>query len=237
MFDRFGHDNLARDFFVAKADRAIETEAEKPLLICGLDLAQTSDYSALAIIERSLVWADQATDRKVRTYLVRYLRRWRGQSYESVVADIVGIMGKLDPAPPLIVDGSGVGRPVVEMLRRARPHCRILPVSIVAGQTESENDAMGYRHVPKLFLVTTLEALIGATDPRRFFIAPSLELAPQLARELVNFTKKLTAAGNETYEAAKESIHDDLCIAVALACQWGERWGTHRGGLAISFGG
>lgn len=232
MFDRF-HDALANDFFRAQADHAIESEAEKPYLIGGLDLAQTSDYSALAIIERNIVWADQAAGRKVRTYLTRYLRRWRGVSYESLVQDIVTIMGKLDQAPPLIVDGSGVGRPVVEMLRRARPNARILPVTIVAGATETENDAMGYRHVPKLFLVTTLEALIGATDPRRFFIAPSLELAPQLARELANFTKKLTAAGNETYEAAKSSDHDDLPIAVALACQWGERWGIKRN-LAIS---
>jgi hypothetical protein len=31
---------------------------------------------------------------------------------------------------------------------------------------------------------------------------------------------KMTAAGNEQYEAWRESAHDDLVLAVALAC-WG----------------
>ncbi len=49
-----------------------------------------------------------------------------------------------------------------------------------------------------------------------------------LVRELENFRVKITAAANETFGAWREGQHDDLVIAVALACWLAEReprWG------------
>ena len=47
--------------------------------------------------------------------------------------------------------------------------------------------------------------------------------AAQLVEELQKFKIKITLAGNDTYEAWRESDHDDLVIATAMACWYGER--------------
>jgi hypothetical protein len=56
-------------------------------------------------------------------------------------------------------------------------------------------------------------------------IAEALQLAPVLRRELLNFKVKITiATGHDSYEAWREGDHDDLVLAVALACWCGERY-------------
>jgi hypothetical protein len=56
-------------------------------------------------------------------------------------------------------------------------------------------------------------------------IAEALQLAPVLRRELLNFKVKINiATGHDSYEAWREGDHDDLVLAVALACWCGERY-------------
>ena len=56
-------------------------------------------------------------------------------------------------------------------------------------------------------------------------IAEGLELAPVLKRELLNFKVKINiATGHDSYEAWREGDHDDLVLAVAMACWCGERY-------------
>lgn len=57
----------------------------------------------------------------------------------------------------------------------------------------------------------------------RLKIAKALPEAPALINELQNFKMKTTPAGNDTYEAWRESDHDDLVLASAIACWCGER--------------
>jgi hypothetical protein len=42
-------------------------------------------------------------------------------------------------------------------------------------------------------------------------------------RELQQFQVKITAAANETFGVWRDGQHDDLVLAVALACWWAER--------------
>jgi hypothetical protein len=51
-------------------------------------------------------------------------------------------------------------------------------------------------------------------------IAAALEHGPTLVNEFAEMRMKMTAAGNEQYEAWREGSHDDLVLAVALAW-WG----------------
>jgi hypothetical protein len=44
-----------------------------------------------------------------------------------------------------------------------------------------------------------------------------------LVTELRAFKVKITAAANETFESWRERDHDDLVLAVALACWLGQR--------------
>jgi hypothetical protein len=44
-----------------------------------------------------------------------------------------------------------------------------------------------------------------------------------LVKELENFKAKVTVAASDPYELWREGQHDDLVLAVALACWEGER--------------
>jgi hypothetical protein len=74
--------------------------------------------------------------------------------------------------------------------------------------------------VPKKLLVAVTQVLL---QNRRLEVAPTLELADTLAKELGLFRVKVTTAGNETFESWRERDHDDLVLAVALAAWAGER--------------
>jgi hypothetical protein len=44
-----------------------------------------------------------------------------------------------------------------------------------------------------------------------------------LVEELLNFRVKITANAHDTYEAWREGQHDDLVLALAMACWYAER--------------
>jgi hypothetical protein len=54
-------------------------------------------------------------------------------------------------------------------------------------------------------------------------VAPDLAEGETFVSELSNFKVKISAAGHDSYNAWRESIHDDLVLSVALAAWFGER--------------
>src|SRR5258708_19783274 len=93
--------------------------------LIGLDLGQSRDYSALAIVQR--VWNPVADGmgRLVSHYALRHLQRWPlHTSYPAVVADLAGLV-RTPPLswPVLVVDQTGVGQAVVDSL----PHAPLAP--------------------------------------------------------------------------------------------------------------
>jgi len=182
--------------------------------ISGLDLGQTQDFSALAVLERSDHYNDA-------TYQVRHLERFQlGTSYVEIVAQVTERFSQ----PPLklsnlVVDQTGVGRAVVDLLRDISPPPWYLkPITITGGHTVGEG-ADRSKHVPKKDLVGCLQILLQAG---RLKIAKSLPEAAILVKELENFRVKITVAANESFEAWRDGDHDDLVLAVALACWQGE---------------
>ena len=122
----------------------------------GLDLGQAADYTALAVVERS-PW-DGVTD---AIYSLRHLKRYPlGTAYTDIVPDVERLMNTppLRGAVTLVVDYSGVGRVLVDMLRRSSIESQIVPVTITGGQTVNEKED-GSRTVPKKDLVTSLQVL------------------------------------------------------------------------------
>ena len=117
----------------------------------------------------------------------------------------------------LVVDATGVGRPVVDLLRRADLGCAMYPVMITGGTAEHSEG--GYYHVPKRDLIVGLEVLL---ERKALRIAAELELAETLVKELTEMRVKVTPGGYEQYGAWRVGSHDDLVLAVALG-HWGAR--------------
>src|SRR5262245_13775385 len=195
--------------------------ARPPSYFAGLDLGQAQDYSALAVLERTLRPDPARAGRELAHYAVRELRRWPlGTSYTVICADVVKLYAE-EPltGSTLVVDRTGVGAGVVDFVSRAKPACSLRPVLITAGH-QVTRDGIGF-HVPKKELVSVLQVLL---QTRRLKVAASLSEAETLTKELATFRVKVTTAGNETFEAWRERDHDDLVLAVVSAA-WGAELG------------
>jgi hypothetical protein len=189
----------------------------------GLDLGQSADYTALAVVE------DTSTELHLR-----HLERYPLRTGYNVIADSVARLVR-DPLlsqkrrPELIVDETGVGKAVVDMFRERRLHFR--PVTITAGDVARESAikerGRSYR-VPKRDLVGALEVPFHNGTLK---VAGDLELWPTLRQELLTFRRKVSLqTGHDSYEHWRESDHDDLVLATALAV-----WSARAPGPTIIF--
>src|SRR6266852_2957448 len=132
----------------------------------GLDLGQSRNYSALAMVERAEVFPDEMDwvtyeRRRKRRYRVTFLERARlGTPYPDVVDRVREVMRApaLAGRCTLVMDATGVGAPVLDLLRRADLGCGIAPVILTGGERESR--AGGLWHVPKRDLITGLQVML-----------------------------------------------------------------------------
>jgi hypothetical protein len=185
----------------------------------GVDLGRVQDFTAIAVVERSVSKGEFSsalwTWRKATQFQLRHLERVPiGTPYPEVVKRVEGITrsSKLTGPIHLAVDNTGVGAPVVDLLRDARPNGILMPVTITGGNSESSNN--GAYCVPKRDLIIGLQVLLQRGGLQ---IAAGLRDGPALISELMGMQVKVSAAGNEQYGAWREGTHDDLVLAVALA--------------------
>jgi hypothetical protein len=182
--------------------------------VLGLDLGQSQDFSALAVLEDVDCWFAE-TGTWSRFYAIRHLRRWPLRTkYPTVVADVAELLrGPQLVDPLLVIDSTGVGRAVCDLFDAEDLGAPIRRVSITAGH-RAHQDEDGTWMVPKRELVSTLQVLL---QTQRLTIA-RLSDRETLVKELLAFKVKISIALNELYGAWREGTHDDLVLAVALAC-------------------
>ncbi len=198
-----------------------------PFLYVGLDLGQAHDFSALAIAERNRRprYHDESRGDTPAKYRVGHLQRFALKtSYPAIVAQVAALVRDLaarEPRPQLrlVVDATGVGRPVVDLLRQERLPAELIDVTITGGDAVAQ-DGKAFR-VPKRDLVSTVQV---ALQSERLKIAQALPDAATLTRELLAFQVKISIeTAHDSYGAWREGAHDDLVLATALAVWYGER--------------
>ncbi len=215
--------------------------------IIGVDLGQQRDPTAIVVMERGYVPRGALYNATYRLkgrevysarepvrleYHVRHLERPSlGTSYVDVVERILALMKDLgDQELVLAVDTTGVGRPVADMLKarladwlEEHEHKEITAawITITGGDSVTKAEGGGIR-VPKRDLASAPLVLMQKGQLK---IAQGMPLADTLKRELLNFKVKINiATGHDSYEAWREGDHDDLVLAVAMACWCGERY-------------
>ncbi len=167
----------------------------------GVDLGQVSDPTAIVVAE--LIEPD---------IHVRHLERLPlGTPYPRVATHPGRLVRALPGPADLVVDATGVGRPVVDMLRDQG--LEVAAVTITSGKTTRRNGDSWL--VPKTELV---RALAVAVEGGRLKIAQRLPLAPVLKGELRAFERTIGAGGHTAFEG--KGKHDDLVIAAALVAWW-----------------
>ncbi|MEP0324567.1 hypothetical protein [Bauldia litoralis] len=192
--------------------------------IVGVDLGQSTDPTAICALHHRVVpldnwkpkgggvWRQAATHH----FDVRHLERLSlGTSYPAQVQHVVNLMGRppLNAGATLVIDETGVGRPVGDLMDDAR--LKPTRVTITAGLETTQHGARTF-HVPKGVLISGLDARLHTGELR---IAAALSDAGALADELKDFQRSVSAAGRATY-AARTGAHDDLVLSVAIALWW-----------------
>lgn len=192
----------------------------------GLDLGQAHDPTAIGIIERVdppapelqgvEVWGAPSKPKHLRekpVYHLRHLERLKlNTSYPDVVRYVLALMAtpQLARQTELVVDATGVGRPVVDLFVSAG--LKPTAITIVSGSAVTR-DGRNWR-VPKRDLVVNLQVLLQA---ERLKVAEGLPEGPAFVRELEAFKVKVDAVTAHDSYNAREGAHDDLVLAVAMA--------------------
>jgi len=188
--------------------------------ILGLDLGQSQDYTALAILEQleqeqAVTVEGSRAAKKVYHYHVRRLERTRGTPYPQIVARVKEIKSRLEGAA-LVIDSTGVGQPVFDMFEQTG----LKPTGIYIHGGDRVTHEGGTYRVPKRDLVGVLQVLLQNS---RLKVAPG-PLSDTLAKEMLNFKVKIDPlTAHDSYSAWREAEHDDLVLSVALAAWYGER--------------
>jgi hypothetical protein len=116
------------------------------------------------------------------------------------------------------------------MLRAAGLECEITSVTITGGEKESGGPGYGGGHynVPKRDLIASVQLSLEKGELK---IARDLRGAGALVEELVDVRRTPRENGRDRVGAERAGEHDDLVIALALAC-----WKARRPVKFNSFG-
>lgn len=113
----------------------------------------------------------------------------------------------------VLVDSTGVGAPVVDMLRDALPDTKVCGVIFTHGEHNTVRWRSSEGTMGKSYLVSRLQVLI---QTGRIHL-PQVEESKVLLDELRNYEVNITEKGVDTYGAFKVGSHDDLVTALGLA--------------------
>lgn len=120
-------------------------------------------------------------------------------------------------SPPVYLDATWVGLPVVVLLREQVRSGEVVAVWFTYGDRRTETRKRDHRRVSvgNSDMVSRVQVLPG----RGRLHLPRTREAAALTEELLDFELRVNQNGHETSGAFKTGVHDDLVSAVGLATQ------------------
>ncbi len=194
-------------------------KTRKPGWVIGLDLGQANDFTAITVLDRTVETVNGKITRRLD---LRHLQRLKlGTDYPTQVEIVKKLVAALPPrqnAPTLVCDATGVGRPVIDLLRKGG----LTPIAVTISGGVQEVDGGNFSwSVPKRNLVSALQIALQSGQLK---IARGLAESETLVRELMAFKVRISAAGHDSYSNDwREAPHDDLVLSAALACWYSAR--------------
>ena len=200
----------------------------------GLDLGQQRDRAALAVVEylpRVTARLNPVTYERIKELevRVRHVRRFElGTGYLEVVHQTVTLLrhGAFARGVTLVVDATGVGAPVIDLLRQALRgtdlRVELAPVVITGGLQVSLGPSGSY-HVPKWELIDALRHILESS---RVKIASRSAQMETLRKELEGMERRVRHSGSVEL-SGKHQGSDDMVMALSLAL-W-RMLAAHRG--------
>lgn len=185
----------------------------------GVDVGKKRDPTAVCVAEGE--WREVEGRAEVH-FVVRHLERLPlGTPYPEVVDRIARVTDQVrartGERPTLYVDSTGVGQPVVDLLREQVLGGTVVAVHFTGGEDRTESWDGEHLRVAlgKGYLVSRLQVLLGTG---RLHL-PRTREAAALTDELMVYELRVDANGHARAGAFKVGTHDDLVTALGLAVQ------------------
>jgi hypothetical protein len=195
-----------------------------PPIVVGVDIGQRVDPTTIVVVEAFKI--ERPGLRPEYRFEARHMERLAiGTPYPAVGMRIAEVVTTLEDRPvalhlqprklTLVVDATGVGRPVVDILRDALhgSRCKLTPATFTHGDRLDTTSRLEWR-VGKAFLVSRLQALF---QTQRIKLPANHPEAQAMAKELVDYELKVDPDGQDKYGAFRVGAHDDLVTALGLA--------------------
>jgi hypothetical protein len=197
---------------------------EASVFLIGLSVSQGAP-SGVAVLERYKP-PPSPGGRSVATYRCRYLRRWLPPetAYPVLLSALSVMLRGVLVNSDLIVEAGASIKPVVAMLRKHQLPAMIRPVEV---KVSAEDAYVGEAwKVGKGSLIETTrqvlqESRLSFDEHMPAEVRASTPPVRAVYQALLTYPFDRAPAANEAF-AAREGEYDDLVLAVALACWFGE---------------
>lgn len=156
----------------------------------------------------------------VRRYNLVDMAQWTGVSYPQTARRIEQIVRSplISRDYLLVVDATGVGQAVMDMLRDSY---NLAPIGVTFTSGKSVTQSIYGYNVPKRDLVVNLQVLY---QMERVRIAEELELALEYKEQLRHFTSEVDrVTKHESFDSDSGQVHDDLPMASAIVLWYAEQ--------------
>ncbi len=186
----------------------------------GIEIGQKSKPSALCIAETQ---TREGTHRTAVHFLIRHLERLPvGTSFPDIANRVAELTQSLDglsgDSPEIFVNATGLGQPVVDLIRGCVPLARaVIPCYFTYGdrRTEAQEGWHSEVQIGKAHLVCRLQTLLQTGCLH----LPRLPEAEILAHELREYETRIAPDANDRYGSFPVGTQDDLVNAMGLAVQ------------------
>lgn len=195
-----------------------------PRVVVGVDVGQKHDPTAIVVAEYLKRPRDDNPAKEEWYFPIRHMERLSlGTPYPDVAVRVVAIVRNLKAraVPPakidVVVDSTGVGTPVVDILRvpLKEERIRVSEATFTFGRSlKGEVGGWVTMTVGKEHLVSRLQSLFTT---RRVQLPTNNSEAQAMARELQDYEIRTDPDGDAKFGAFRTGTHDDLVTALGLA--------------------
>jgi hypothetical protein len=186
----------------------------------GIDLAQSLDFTALVLVEARQHMRVGGFRSGHKPYgppeywVTDALKLAKMTPYpvQSRIIDERARREVMVKAGEVIMDRSGVGRPIYDLLKEAKTP-NLCGVTITPGEGEPQREGGYDWRAPKIRIVQALDVCINDGSLK---ISEEMPLAEELRHQIESYQATYSGRGTLMFDAAGTG-HDDLVMALALA--------------------
>ena len=186
--------------------------------VAALDLGEAGQPTALAVLEQEVIDLPFRRGRELRALKLRHLKRFPlDASYADIGTETAKVIARLGDdeqakgGTDLVIDITGTGRPVGEIMKREG----LDPIFVtVTGSAKETEVAPRDWHISRNDLVGRLRVLF---QDKRFRVSKKMPLVEKFVEELQSFSMKKKLLNTNDPESWRERPDDDLVLAVAIA--------------------